>query len=101
MADYAALGPTMEMAAGMSSMIGYQGGGPVTTGPSYMDPIGGFNCAAAILTAVIHRQATGEGQHIEIPQVEAGMVRIPSRTGTMSATRLRTMPMRRKAKTAG
>jgi crotonobetainyl-CoA:carnitine CoA-transferase CaiB-like acyl-CoA transferase len=73
MADYAALGPTMEMAAGMSSMIGYQGGGPVTTGPSYMDPIGGFNCAAAILTALIHRQATGEGQHIEIPQVEAGM----------------------------
>jgi crotonobetainyl-CoA:carnitine CoA-transferase CaiB-like acyl-CoA transferase len=73
MAGYAALGPTMEMAAGMSSMIGYRDGGPVTTGPSYMDPIGGFNCAAAILTALIHRQETGEGQHIEMPQVEAGM----------------------------
>ncbi|MET0429406.1 MAG: CoA transferase, partial [Microvirga sp.] len=30
-AGYAALGPTMEMAAGMSSMIGYRNGGPVTT----------------------------------------------------------------------
>ncbi|MET0746257.1 MAG: CoA transferase [Microvirga sp.] len=72
-AGYAALGPTMEMAAGMSSLIGYRDGGPVTTGPSYMDPIGGFNCAAAILTALVHRQDTGEGQHIEMPQVEAGM----------------------------
>ncbi|WP_343715691.1 CoA transferase [Inquilinus sp.] len=73
MARYAALGPTMEMSAGMSSMIGYPGGQPETTGPSYLDPIGGFNAAAAILTALLHRQRTGEGQYIEVPQVEAAM----------------------------
>lgn len=70
---HAALGPTMEMAAGMSSLIGYPGGQPETTGPSYLDPIGGFNTAAAILTALLHRQRTGEGQHVEVPQVEAAM----------------------------
>lgn len=73
MARYAALGPTMEMATGMSSMIGYPGGQPETTGPSYLDPIGGFNAAAAVLTALLHRQRTGEGQAIEVPQVEAAM----------------------------
>ena len=60
---YAALGPTMEMAAGMSAMIAYPGGKPTVTGPSYMDPIGGFNAAAAILTALHHRDRTGRGQH--------------------------------------
>jgi crotonobetainyl-CoA:carnitine CoA-transferase CaiB-like acyl-CoA transferase len=73
MSDYAALGPTMEMAAGMAALIGYPDGQPEVTGPSYLDPIGGFNGAAAILTALLHRQRTGEGQHIEIPQVEGAM----------------------------
>jgi crotonobetainyl-CoA:carnitine CoA-transferase CaiB-like acyl-CoA transferase len=72
-ASYAALGPTMEMAAGHSAMIGYPGGKPTVTGPSYMDPIGGFNAAAAILTALHHRDRTGQGQHIEMAQVEAAM----------------------------
>lgn len=73
LSNHAALGPTMEMAAGMSSLVGYRDGQPETTGPSYLDPIGGFNTAAAILTALRHRQRTGEGQHVEVPQVEAAM----------------------------
>ncbi len=68
-----AIGPTMEMAAGMSSMVGYPGGPPTVTGPTYPDPIGAFHGAAAVLTALIHRQRTGEGQHVEVPQVEAAM----------------------------
>ncbi|MDP2081308.1 MAG: CoA transferase [Pseudotabrizicola sp.] len=72
-AGFAALGPTMEMAAGMSAMIGYPGGQPTVTGPSYMDPIGGFNAAAALLTALHHRDRTGQGQHIEMAQVEGAM----------------------------
>ncbi len=74
MAQYTALGPTMEMATGMASMIGYRdGGAPTYTGPSYMDPIGGYNGAAAVMTALAHRRATGRGQHVEVPQVEAAM----------------------------
>lgn len=73
MSGYAALGPTMEMATGMSAMMGYRGGQPENTGPSYLDPIGGFNAAASILTALHYRQRTGQGQYIEVPQVEAAM----------------------------
>jgi len=74
MADNTALGPTMEMASGMCSMIGYRdGGAPTYTGPSYLDPTGGFHGAAAALTALMHRRATGRGQSVEVPQVEAAM----------------------------
>ncbi len=69
----AANGATMEMAAGMCAMIGYPGGAPTTTGQVYPDPMGGYNGAAAVMTALMHRQATGEGQYIELSQVEAAM----------------------------
>ncbi len=69
----AANGATMEMAAGMCAMIGYPDGAPMTTGQFYPDPIGGYNGAAAVMTALMHRQSSGEGQYIEMSQVEASM----------------------------
>ena len=72
-AGYAALGPTMEMAAGMSAGIAYPGGAPSVTGPSYLDPVGGFNAAAAVLDALWRRRRTGLGCHVEVGQVEAAM----------------------------
>jgi crotonobetainyl-CoA:carnitine CoA-transferase CaiB-like acyl-CoA transferase len=68
-----AIGPSMEMAAGMAGMIGHPGGKPTTTGPTYPDPIGALHGAVAVLTALLHRQHTGQGQHVEVPQVEAAM----------------------------
>ncbi len=73
MAGHGGLGPSMEFAAGMGALVGYGDGEPFPTGPAYLDPVGGYNAAAAVLTALVHRQATGEGQHIEISQVEAAM----------------------------
>jgi crotonobetainyl-CoA:carnitine CoA-transferase CaiB-like acyl-CoA transferase len=73
MSHATAIGPSMEMAAGMAGMMGYRGGPPETTGPTYPDPIGGYHGAAAVLTALVHRQRTGKGQHVEVPQVEAAM----------------------------
>ena len=73
MAAATAIGPSMEMAAGMASMIGYADGPPAVTGPTYPDPVGALNAAAAVLIALLHRQASGAGQHVEVPQVEAGM----------------------------
>ena len=73
MAAATAIGPSMEMAAGMAGMIGYEGGPPAVTGPTYPDPVGALNAAAAVLIALLHRQASGAGQHVEVPQVEAGM----------------------------
>ncbi len=73
MRSWTALGPTMEQVAGMCAIIGYDDGRPVSTGPAYLDPIGAFHGSAAMLTGLLHRQRTGEGQHVEVPQVEAAM----------------------------
>jgi crotonobetainyl-CoA:carnitine CoA-transferase CaiB-like acyl-CoA transferase len=71
--DHVALGPSMELMSGMARIIGYGEGKPVTTGPAYLDPTGGFNGAAAVLTALHARQRTGHGQYVEIAQREAAM----------------------------
>ena len=71
--DHVALGPSMELMAGMARLIGYGDGKPVTTGPAYLDPLGGFNSATAVLTALAARASTGSGQHVEIAQREAAM----------------------------
>lgn len=71
--DYVALGPSMEFMSGMSYLVGYGDGRPVTTGPAYLDPMGGFNGAAAVLTCLLARQRTGRGQHLELAQREAAM----------------------------
>ena len=38
-----------------------------------MDHTGGFYGCLAILMAIIHRNKTGEGQHLDLSQVEAGI----------------------------
>ena len=76
MSSFTGLGPNMEFAAGMAAFVGYGDGQPFPTGPAYMDPIGGYNGAAAILTALHQRAATGKGQYIEMSQVEAGIPHI-------------------------
>ncbi|MGH8987475.1 MAG: CoA transferase [Acidimicrobiales bacterium] len=70
---YVALGASVEFMSGMSFLTGYGDGQPMTTGPAYPDPMGGFNGAAALLTALHAREITGEGQHVELAQREAAM----------------------------
>jgi crotonobetainyl-CoA:carnitine CoA-transferase CaiB-like acyl-CoA transferase len=67
------MGKTMEAACGMASLIGYGDGVPVLTGPAYLDPIGGLSAVAATLVALHHRDSTGLGSRVEVPQTEAGV----------------------------
>jgi crotonobetainyl-CoA:carnitine CoA-transferase CaiB-like acyl-CoA transferase len=71
--DHVALGPSMEMMAGMASLVGYGDGKPVTTGPAYLDPIGAFNAAAAVVSALALREVTGQGSRVEVAQREAAL----------------------------
>jgi crotonobetainyl-CoA:carnitine CoA-transferase CaiB-like acyl-CoA transferase len=66
------MGKTMEAACGMTSLIGYGEGAPVLTGPAYLDPIGGLTAVAATMAALCHRDRTGRGSRVEVPQTEAG-----------------------------
>lgn len=72
MASHQGMGKTMEAACGMASLLGYPDDNePVLTGPAILDPIGGLNAAAAVLTALELRARDGKGCHVEVPQTEA------------------------------
>lgn len=69
-ANCRAFGQTMEAAAGLPSVTGNPDWPPTMNLAAYGDAVGGLNAAAALLIAVIHRQRTGEGQHVDLAQVE-------------------------------
>lgn len=71
MSDHQGMGKTMEPASGMTALMGYADGTPVLTGPAYLDPTGGLNAVAAVLTALELRERTGAGARVEVAQVEA------------------------------
>lgn len=69
--DYVGWALNIEQVSGMSAATGYPDGPPCNLqGPA--DPIAGVHAAVALLAALEHRQRTGEGQLIEVAQVETG-----------------------------
>ncbi len=68
--DCRAYGSTLEHASGLPSTAGRPGDPPVMGHIAYGDATGGLNGAAALLVALLHRKRTGEGQHIDLSQVE-------------------------------
>ncbi len=72
-ANYIAYGPVQVPMIGLASLSGYPGLGPSEIGLSYGDPNAGLHAAFAVLTALWHRQETGEGQFIDMSQWEAAI----------------------------
>jgi crotonobetainyl-CoA:carnitine CoA-transferase CaiB-like acyl-CoA transferase len=81
-----AYGSTLEQASGLPSVTGEPSGPPSMNHIAYGDPIGGLNAAAAMLLAVFHRRRTGEGQHIDISQVECMLPHVAPWVIEQSAT---------------
>ncbi|MBY0286384.1 MAG: CoA transferase [Mycobacteriaceae bacterium] len=67
--DYVGWALNFEQTSGMAAVTGYPDGPPCTLqGPA--DPIVGVHAGLALLAALEHRRRTGEGQLIEIAQIE-------------------------------
>ena len=64
-------GTNVDPASGLASLMGYPGEGPHMSGNAYPDPVAGLFAVGAILTALFHQRATGEGQYIDLSQAEA------------------------------
>lgn len=58
---------------GVMSITGEAGGEPMKVGVGVADVVCGLYAATGILAALRHRDATGEGQHIDIALVDATM----------------------------
>jgi crotonobetainyl-CoA:carnitine CoA-transferase CaiB-like acyl-CoA transferase len=67
--DYVGWALNIEQVSGMSAATGYAEGPPCNVqGPA--DPIVGVHAGVALLAALEHRRRTGEGQLIEVAQIE-------------------------------
>jgi crotonobetainyl-CoA:carnitine CoA-transferase CaiB-like acyl-CoA transferase len=65
-----AYGSTLEQASGLPMVTGFPQHPPTMNQTAYGDPVGGFNAAAALITGLLHQKQTGEGQNIDLSQVE-------------------------------
>jgi crotonobetainyl-CoA:carnitine CoA-transferase CaiB-like acyl-CoA transferase len=68
--NYVTFGPNIEMVSGMPTISGYPDGEPMMTG-YIADPIAGLMGAVAVMVALQHRHRSGEGQRIDMSQMEA------------------------------
>ncbi|KHO21204.1 CaiB/BaiF CoA transferase family protein [Mycolicibacterium setense] len=69
--DYVGWALNIEQLSGMSAATGYPDGPPCNLqGPA--DPIAGVHATVALLAALEHRNRTGEGQLVEVAQIEVG-----------------------------
>ena len=69
--EYVGWALNFEQLSGMSAATGYPDGPPCNLqGPA--DPIVGVHATVALLAALEHKRRTGEGQLIEVAQIEVG-----------------------------
>jgi benzylsuccinate CoA-transferase BbsF subunit len=66
-------GAILPALSGISELTGWPDRGPVGQGGPYTDFLAGAMGAAAVMTALVHRQRTGEGQYIDMSQNECAM----------------------------
>jgi crotonobetainyl-CoA:carnitine CoA-transferase CaiB-like acyl-CoA transferase len=68
--DCRAYGSTLEQGSGLPQVVGEAGGPPIMQHTAFGDPVGGLNGAAAVLTALLHARRTGQGQFIDLSQID-------------------------------
>lgn len=76
--DFLTYADALAALSGLSAQAGFPGRDPVGTTFGLGDMIAGLHAAFGALAALEHRAATGEGQHIDLSQVEA----VAAHTGT-------------------
>ncbi|MDG2305856.1 MAG: CoA transferase [Candidatus Binatia bacterium] len=74
--DYVGWATVIEQAAGMTWVTGHPGGPPLNPG-GFIDCGVSMHVGVALQSALMHRERTGEGQHIEVAQLETGTCLTP------------------------
>jgi CoA:oxalate CoA-transferase len=68
--DNLAMDFTIQAASGIMSVTGDPNGPPMKAGPALVDFLGGIHLYAAVMTALLQRTVTGEGQLVEVAMQE-------------------------------
>ena len=67
---FRAYGSTVEQSSGLPHLQGSDSQPPTMQHVAFGDAIGGLNGTAALLTALYHKKRTGQGQFVDLSQVE-------------------------------
>lgn len=84
--DYVAYGNTIDPMTGLTYLTGYEGGPPVRSALSYPDPIAATHAAFACLCALLERETSGQGQHIDVSMLEAAVFNLGETLAEFDAT---------------
>ena len=70
---YTTMGPSAQALSGQTFLSGLPDKPPAGWGWSYLDDTGGMYGVMCVLTALHHRHVTGQGQHVDLSQMTAGI----------------------------
>lgn len=90
--DFKTWGPIVQAVSGLTFTAGLPDTEPAGWGFSYMDHGSAFYMAVAILAALHHRDRTGEGQHVDLATVSAGVTMLPTEVLDWTVNRRTTTP---------
>ncbi len=76
-ANFGATGPATEGASGLAFTTGYPDGPPVMAEIPYVDYTAGEHTVFAVMSALMSRLRTGQGQFIDVSQTQAAAATIP------------------------
>ncbi|MFC2033671.1 CaiB/BaiF CoA transferase family protein [Chloroflexota bacterium] len=87
-----AFGPILEPYTGISSFFGYPGDPPVTCGMAVSDHVAAAKGTLVALIALHNRNKTGEGQHIDISEVETMLACMPEAIMEFTMNKMEPVP---------
>lgn len=88
--DFKTWGPIVQAMSGLTFTSGLPDAEPAGWGFSYMDHGSAFYMTVAIMAALHHRNRTGEGQHVDLATVPAGIAMLPTEVLDWTVNRRRT-----------
>ena len=76
----------VQALSGLMAVTGEPGGGPVLCGAPVLDTLGAFQAATGVLTALLHRERTGEGQRVDVSLLAGALLAHAARLSVFLVT---------------
>jgi formyl-CoA transferase/CoA:oxalate CoA-transferase len=84
--DKPGLDMLVQAMGGLMAVTGERGGGPVLAGAPVLDTLGAMSAAVGVLTALLHRERTGEGQRVDVSLFNGALLAHAARLSVFLAT---------------
>ena len=84
--DKPGLDMLVQALSGLMAVTGEPGGGPVLCGAPVLDTLGAFQAATGVLTALLHRERTGEGQRVNVSLLAGALLAHAARLSVFLVT---------------